>query len=180
MFLLYHEENQSPYLELIACYAYDRKKYLQKHIQLGEGIVGQCFLEKEPIILKQVPDNYVKITSGLGDANPRFLLAVPLMIEQNILGVIELASFKVLEPYQIQLVQKLAESIASTIQNININQQTQFLLEKSQIQTEEMKSQEEEMRQNMEELQATQEEMHRKEKDYLEEIERLKKQLQSI
>jgi methyl-accepting chemotaxis protein len=115
----------------------------------------------------------------LGVSNPRFILVVPLKREETILGVMEIASFTVLEDYQIKFVEKLAESIASSIYNISINNRTSVLLEQSQMQAEEMRAQEEEMRQNMEELQATQEEMYRKEQDYISEIERLKAEASS-
>lgn len=173
IFLLNTDNPSQKYLQLVACYAYDRKKYLQNKLEIGEGIVGQCFLEKAPIILSEIPQNYLKITSGLGNANPRFLVTIPLIREGDVMGVVELASFHKLEQYQILFIEKLAESIASSIYNININHTTKMLLEQSQIQAEEMRAQEEEMRQNMEELQATQEEMYRKEKEYMAEIERL-------
>lgn len=174
LFLLNTDNPSQQYLELVACYAYDRKKYMQKKLEIGEGIVGQCYLEKAPIILSEIPPNYLKITSGLGNASPRFLVTIPLIREDEVMGVLEIASFNKLEAYQIVFIEKLAQSIASSIYNININQRTKILLEQSQIQAEEMRAQEEEMRQNMEELQATQEEMYRKEQEYMAEIERLK------
>jgi methyl-accepting chemotaxis protein len=171
----YNDDNpKDTFLELISCYAYERKKYLERKVLIGEGLIGQCFLEKESIVLLDVPNNYIKITSGLGLSNPRFILVVPLKREETILGVMEIASFTILEDYQIKFVEKLAESIASSIYNISINNRTSVLLEQSQMQAEEMRAQEEEMRQNMEELQATQEEMYRKEQDYISEIEKLK------
>lgn len=162
---VFNEENEADhYLELVACYAFERKKYLTKKVGIGEGLVGQCFVEGERIYLLDVPEEYITITSGLGGANPSALLLVPMKVNEKLYGVIEIASFKKYEDFEIELVEKLAESIASTIATVRTNESTRILLEKTQQQTEEMRAQEEEMRQNMEELEATQEEMRRKEK----------------
>ncbi|HNT41870.1 MAG TPA: GAF domain-containing protein [Tenuifilaceae bacterium] len=162
IFLLNDDDKMHPFFELISAYAWDRKKYMTKQIELGEGLVGACAMEKETIFLTEVPDDYVNITSGLGEANPRCVILVPLKHEDEVVGVVEMASFKVLEKHEVEFIEKVAESIASTILSVKINARTKMLLEQSQMQAEEMKAQEEEMRQNMEELQATQEEVSRK------------------
>ena len=130
---------------------------------LGEGLVGRCAQERETIYMDDIPDSYIKITSGLGTSNPRSLLLVPLKVNEEIHGVLEIASFKAFETYQIDFIEKLGESIAATISSTKINEQTSKLLKESQNQAEKMRAQEEIMRQNMEELQATQEEMKKKE-----------------
>ncbi|QSE97660.1 GAF domain-containing protein [Fulvivirga lutea] len=163
IYIINEEDENDKFLELISLYAFDTKKYDTRKYRMGEGLVGQTFMEKKTIYLLEVPESYIHIGSGLGDANPTSILLVPLKIENDIYGVIELASFHEYKEYQIQFVEKLGESIASTIAGVKANQKTKQLLEESQQLTEQMQAQEEEMRQNMEELTATQEEMGRKE-----------------
>ncbi len=162
LFLVNDEDADNRTLELVSCYAYERQKYLQKTIMPGEGLIGQAYLEQKPIFLTEVPDAYVQITSGLGNANPRCLLISPLKVNDEVSGIIEIACFKVLEDYEVEFVTKLSETIASAISSVKVNERTSMLLEETQQQAEEMRAQEEEMRQNNEELQATQEEMRRK------------------
>jgi putative methionine-R-sulfoxide reductase with GAF domain len=163
-------ENENRSLQQVATYAYDRKKYIQKTVPVGEGVLGQAVLEKSPVYMTAVPTQYIQITSGLGDAPPRSLLVSPLIVNEEVFGVIELASFQKIESHVQEFVGRIGESIASTISTVRVSEKTKTLLEELQQQTEEMKSQEEEMRQNMEELVATQEEMQRKEQEYLQRI----------
>lgn len=156
---LYNDDNKEDiYLELVSAYAYSRKKFLQKKIHIGDGFIGNCALEKQTIFLTDIPENYIEITSGLGTANPRNLLIIPMKIEDNIFGIIELASFKIFEQFEIDFIEKIASSTAITIANLKINIHTANLLRETQDQATKMAEQEEEMRMNMEELQATQEE----------------------
>ena len=163
VFILNEEEPENPFLELKGCYAYDRKKYIGKKIAIGQGLAGQAFLENEYLYLKEIPDEYVNITSGLGEAKPDTLLVSPLTVNDKSYGVVELATFEGFEQHEIDFVRKVGENIAATISNIKTNARTKHLLEESQQMSEELMAQEEEMRQNMEELQATQEAMTRSE-----------------
>ncbi len=177
---LVEEHNGEQMLSMKACYAYQRQKFIDKSLPAGDGILGQAYLEQEVIYLTEIPTDYSDIRSGLGGSQPSAILVVPLIVEDTVEGVLELASFTPLEEHQITFVKKVAESIASSLRNTRINIQTNQLLSESQQQAEMMRAQEEEMRQNMEELSATQEEMHRKEKAYLEKIEKLEAQLTTV
>ena len=180
MFIVNDNDKDQIFLEMSACYAYDRKKFLNKKIEVGEGLVGRCYQEQEKIFLTDIPEDYIKITSGLGDDSPKCLLLIPLVYNNVIYGIIEIASFKVYQPFEIEFIERISESIAATISSTKANIQTTMLLEQSQQQAEEMASQEEEMRQNMEELRATQEQSARREEDLKHEVEELRKRLKEI
>jgi PAS domain S-box-containing protein len=174
LFVTNLHNNTEPTLDLVSCYAYDKKKYLDKSIRAGEGLIGQCFLEKEHILLTDVPDGYTNITSGLGDATPQCLLVFPLIADEKVVGILEIASFHVFENYHLEFLQKLSENIASTIYNSQTNEQTKRLLQISHEQMEQLRQQEEELRQNMEELSAMQDQIQQQ----LTETQALKKELE--
>jgi len=163
LFLLNDLKKEDLHLELVATYAYNKERKRKKKIYLGEGLVGMCAVEKSLVYLNDIPEGYLTITSGLGGSSPRSLLIVPLKLEEEIFGVIEIASFNKFEKHEIEFVERVTESISSTLSLAKINIRTSTLLENTQRQAEEMASQEEEMRQNLEELQATQAESARKE-----------------
>jgi PAS domain S-box-containing protein len=166
-YLIEDSDPGDKHLRLTACYAYERRKYADQRIEWGEGLVGACTLEKQTIYLKKVPDSYLNITSGLGKSNPRCLLLVPLKVNEEVHGVMEIASFEYFEKYQIDFIEKVAESIATTISTVKTNLRTSKLLAESRQQAEALASQEEQMRQNMEELQATQEEAARQSEKFI-------------
>jgi PAS domain S-box-containing protein len=161
LFLLNDSDKGNATLDLTASYALDRMKNLSQSIDTGQGLVGQCYSNRETIVLYDVPQNYIKITSGLGMATPTCIVIVPLKSSDQIIGVIEVASFSRLEQHQVQFIEKIAEALASVIQSTRINDNVKQLLFASQQQTEQLRLQEEEMRQNMEELQAIQEQLSR-------------------
>jgi CHASE3 domain sensor protein len=165
------DDSEEKTMSMVSCYAWDKKKFINQKIHKGEGLAGQAWQEMDTIYLTDVPQNYIKITSGLGDANPTSILIMPLKVNDQIFGVVELASFSTMADFEIDFVKKVAESIASTVSTVKINERTQKLLTESQQMTEEMRAQEEEMRQNMEELQATQEGMKRQENDMMSSME---------
>ena len=162
-FLVKEDQSCQPYLEMVSAFAYNRKKYIHHILAPGEGLVGTCYLEKETIFLTDIPDNYFTISSGLGESKPVCLIIVPLKTDDKVLGIIEIATFKITEPHELDFIEKIAQSIASTIISVRINEQTNELLIKSQKQAEEMALKEEEMKQKMTELHNIQAESKKKE-----------------
>ncbi len=172
------KEGEKSYLDLVASYAYDKKKYFGKKIVKGQGLVGQAWVERKPIYMTEVPDDYANITSGLGESTPKCVLIVPLIFNEETQGIIEIASFKSLKDYELGFIEKVSESISSALASAKVNVKTQKLLARSEDLTVKMKYQEEEMRKNVNELRLTQEESQRREEQHLREIRRLKKRLQ--
>ncbi|NJL15641.1 MAG: GAF domain-containing protein [Microscillaceae bacterium] len=165
IFLLNEDKGQDVFLEMVSSYALDRKKFARKQIQLGEGLVGQAYLEGQTILMTEVPQNYIQISSGLGEGTPRCLLVMPFKANERVLGVLELAAMHPFASHEISFLEKLSESMAITFFNVRNNEHTRRLLEDSQEQAEALRAQEEEMRQNNEELMATQEMMQRKQQE---------------
>ncbi|TAH30755.1 MAG: GAF domain-containing protein [Cytophagales bacterium] len=166
LFIVEEEEKKETYLSLSACYAWDiDKSYLKQKLYAGDGLVGQTWQEQATICLTDVPEGYIRITSGLGESNPNCILIVPLKSNDKVYGVVELASFKVFEPYEISFVEKIAENIATSVANVRNSERNQKLLEDSRQYAQQMQSQEEEMLQNMEALQGAKEFMETSQKE---------------
>ncbi|HEX2395289.1 MAG TPA: GAF domain-containing protein [Bacteroidales bacterium] len=180
IYVINDNDKDHSYIEMKASYAFDRRKFITKRIEIGEGLVGRCYLEKERIYLTDIPQDYMKITSGLGEDSPKALLIVPLVYNDVIYGLVEIASFNEYPPHVIEFIERIGESIAATISSSKAQMQTALLLEQSQQQAEEMSSQEEEMRQNMEELRATQEQSSRREEELSREVGELRKRIKEI
>ncbi len=164
-FFLLKTQDSDKWFELTASYAYGKKRYMEKKINVGEGLIGQIYYEKEIIYITDVPKDYIRITSGLGEALPNCVCIVPLMSEGELLGAIEVASFQKLHSHEMEYLKKIADSIGYNLASLENNRRTEILLEESQKVAQEVKCQEEELRQSMEELTATQEQMRRKEKE---------------
>ncbi len=163
IYLINEEKPDDPFVELIACIAYDRQKYLEQRFAVHEGLIGRAIYEKAPVYLTEIPTGYAKIGSGLGYEAPRSLLILPLNNGKKVIGAIELASLAPqLADHYVAFATRIAEVAAVTISNVMVNQQTEALLQKFQKMAEELRANEEEMRQNLEELQATQEEVSRR------------------
>ena len=148
---LTEKEDTQEYLKMVGCYAYDRYKFIDKTIQLGEGIVGQSWIEKKPIILKEIPENYSLIASGIGQAHPKFVVIIPMIANEEVTGIIEIASLHEMSKNSYEFLYKVAEQLAGTVSNIRTNLQTKILLNEAKELQNQMMQSEEEMRSTIEE-----------------------------
>jgi putative methionine-R-sulfoxide reductase with GAF domain len=160
-FFLIEEHDDVKYLEMVGCYAYDRKKFLKKQILWGEGLIGACAMEKESIYVTDLPKDYIYITSGLGHTTPDFLFIVPLIHEDTVLGVLEIAGFGNLENYKKDFLERISSAIAAQISILKSNIYNKSLLKRSEELAWNLRQQEEELKQNMEEMLAAREESDR-------------------
>jgi signal transduction histidine kinase/HAMP domain-containing protein/ActR/RegA family two-component response regulator len=142
----------SPVLQFQAGYGYKERKHLASHFRLGEGLVGQCALEKERILLTDVPSDYIQINSGLGEASPLNIIVLPILFEGSVRAVIELASFGAFSPTHQSFLDQLTESIGLVLNTVAANTVTEKLLEQSQSQAQELQSRQEELHQSNEDL----------------------------
>ncbi len=125
------EINDEVRIELMGFYAFGREKFEQKICKPGENLVGQCYLEQKTIFITDVPKGYTKILSGLGQDDPSSLLIVPLKLNEEVYGVLEIGTLSLLEDYQVEFTERAGAIIASTISNINISRKNTLLLEES-------------------------------------------------
>ncbi|MEO8795345.1 MAG: HAMP domain-containing protein [Daejeonella sp.] len=146
------ENNKDPKLKLFAGYAQKNRKTINTEFSLNEGLVGQCATDKERILLSNVPGEYLQINSGIGNAPPLDLVILPVLFENNIKAVIELASFEHFSHTHLDFLDQLTESIGIVLNNIETNTRTEELLSQSQSLSGDLKSQQEELRRANDEL----------------------------
>jgi CheY-like chemotaxis protein/signal transduction histidine kinase/HAMP domain-containing protein len=130
--VFYVKDNGGPDLTLLASYAYTERKHLANHFKPGEGLVGQCALERQPIVLTDVPGDYVQISSGLGEARPLTIVVLPVLFEGDVKAVIELASFHRFSEIQLSFLDQLTESLGIVLNTIAATMRTEELLKQSQ------------------------------------------------
>ncbi len=146
-------------LRLIASYGYKERKNVPTHFELGEALVGQAALEMKPIVLTEAPDDYIRITSGLGESAPVNVIVLPVLFEDHVMAVIEIASLVRFSGVQQAFLEQLSESIGVVLNTIIANMRTEELLVQSQDLTQELQSQSEELQAQQEELQQTNKEL---------------------
>jgi signal transduction histidine kinase/ActR/RegA family two-component response regulator/HAMP domain-containing protein len=145
-------DGSDPVLQFQAGYGYRERKHLSRSFRLGEGLVGQCAVEKERILLTQVPTDYVQINSGLGDSAPLNIIVLPILYEGSIRAVIELASFSPFSATHQSLLDQLTESIGLVLNTVDATAVTEKLLAQAQSQAQELQSRQEQLRQSNEGL----------------------------
>ncbi|AWB45987.1 histidine kinase [Paenibacillus sp. CAA11] len=169
--LYIHDEEKSPNeVHLAGAYALDEDSQPRQKFKLGEGLVGQVALDKTPVTLRNVPDNYLSIKSGLGDASPAAVMIYPVIFEDEVLGVIEVANFLDFSPLQEKLLAELSNSLGIILNNIRrrlrveeLLRESQALTEELQVQSEELQTQQEELRRSNENLEQQAEALKRSE-----------------
>ena len=146
------EDGGEPVLQFQAGYGYKERKHLSNSFRLGEGLVGQCAVEKERILLTDVPADYIQISSGLGESTPLNIIVLPILFEGSVRAVIELASFAAFSPAHQSLLDQLTESIGLVLNTVAASSVTDQLLEQSLSQAQELQSRQEQLHQSNEEL----------------------------
>ncbi|KAM3100566.1 response regulator [Phormidesmis sp. 146-35] len=152
VFYVMRSVEDQPVLKMLSSYAYQERRHLSNEFRLGEGLVGQCALEKQRILLTDVPNDYIRIHSGLGSALPLNILVLPILFENQVTGVLELASFQRFRDLHLTLLDELAEAIGVALNTIAADMRTQQLLEESQTLTEELQVQQEELEESNQRL----------------------------
>lgn len=143
------DDSEETYIELKASYAYEKKKFLDAKFKFAEGLVGQAAIEQDIILRTEIPEDYMRISSGLlGDRKPSCLFIVPLITDEKVYGIVEMAGFAKFTDGHIEFMKEVSEIISRTIANVKVNEHTKKLLEQSQRMSSELQVQQEELRKN--------------------------------
>jgi hypothetical protein len=173
--------NGTPLMKLLGSYAFTERKNLANEFKPGQGLVGQCIIERERILLTNVPDNYIHIGSGLGEAKPLNIIVLPVLFENEVKAVIELASFNRFNDTHLTFLDQLTESIGIVLNTIEANTRTEQLLQQSQALATELQSQQDELKKTNEQLEKQAESLRESEellKSQQEELQQTNEELQ--
>ncbi len=158
LYILEDADPDDVHLKLLSVFAYDRKKFYTKRIELGEGLIGSVAVDRTMLYLKNIPEDYIEIESGLGDARPNNLLIVPLKTDRGLHGVFEIAAFKEFQQHELEFAESVAQSIAATIEAVKVNARTVQLLQETQQKSEELAKREQELRRLYDQMEAARQE----------------------
>jgi len=162
IFIAEEDINGNIYLDLKATYAYERRKYIDKKILPGEGIVGTAFIENQSVYLTKLPEGYLYLKSGLGETKPRALIAQTISYNEKTIGILEIASLKEFKEYELKFIKNISEFIASSIISEKAKTNTANLLEKSNNIATEMRIKEQELNEKIQELEVENLELQKK------------------
>ena len=162
VYLIEDAQPKDKHIYMAAAYAYSRRKHLKKRIEIGEGLIGRCVVEEDVIYMDDLPSDYLIITSGLGQAMPKSLIIAPIIVNEQIFGAVEIASFQHLQEYEIDFVRTICQNFAATLSGMRSNLRTKQLLEASQRITKELQEKEEALQKRTEELVAAQQQLQEK------------------
>jgi len=165
VFYLVDPNRNQPALKLIASYAYTRRKNLANEFQFGEGLVGQAALERQNILITQVPEDYIHVRSGLGESVPNYIIVMPFFYETILKGVIELGSFHEFNSVQQEFLDQVMPAIGIAVHSAQSRAQMQELLQQTQMQAEELRSQAEELQSQQDTLSQTNAELEERTQD---------------
>ncbi|HUE81084.1 MAG TPA: response regulator [Pyrinomonadaceae bacterium] len=180
LFFVNQSVNGQPVMKLLGSYAFKKRKNANE-FRPGEGLIGQCMLERERILLNSVPGDYTRIQSGLGEANPLNIVVLPVLFEGDVKAVIELSSFNAFSDTHLTFLDQLTESIGIVLNTIAANTRTEDLLLQSQSLTAELQSQQDELKKTNEQLEKQAESLRKSEellKSQQEELQKTNDELQ--
>jgi HAMP domain-containing protein/CheY-like chemotaxis protein/signal transduction histidine kinase len=181
VFYVNQSDNGQPVMKLMGGYAYSKRKNLANEFHAGEGLVGQCTLERERILVTNVPGNYVHVSSGLGEAPPNNIVVLPVLFEGEAKAVIELSTFHTFSDTHLTFLDQLTESIGIVLNTIEANTRTEDLLQQSQSLAAELQSQQDELKKTNEQLEQQAESLRESEdllKNQQEELQQTNEELQ--
>lgn len=182
-FYLLDREVDPPLLKLLGSYAHQERKQLNNQFHLGESLVGQCALEKQRILLTHVPGDYIRISSGLGETPPLNIVVLPVLFEQQVSAVIELASLQRFSELHLTFLDQITQSIGVVLSTIAADTRTTQLLQQSQTLTEELQVRQAELELGNRRLEAQAEELRNSEallKEQQEELQQTNEELQQL
>jgi len=162
-FIVSFDENNEKYLELLATYAMNKEKVVERKILFGDGLIGRVAIEKKTLFLTEIPDSYSKISTSLGHGVPKSIVIIPLLFNDEIIGVVELASFEIFTKLQLDFLEKISENISANLAMWKASRQTAELLRDSQEQAKKQIEQQKLMQKHLSELEKLKEDSEQRE-----------------
>lgn len=183
VFYVLDSEADPPLLKLLGSYAFQERKNLANQFHLGEGLVGQCALENQRILLTNAPNDYIRIRSGLGEALPLNIVVLPIQFEKQVVAVLELASFQRFTPIHLAFLEQATEGIGVVLNTIAADTRTAILLQQTQALAEELEHQQKELRESNRRLEEQADALRSSEmllKEQQEELQQTNEELQQL